>query len=71
LLNKPIVNYRQMKRIFDQPPLVNWKKVYSTSNLIVMIDHLVDNKTDDTFLARMTAADMKIWLRMWLRKHHA
>jgi hypothetical protein len=71
LLNKPIVNYRQMKRIFDQPPIVNWKKVYSTSNLITAIDHLADNKTDGTFFARMTAADRKIWLRMWLRKHHA
>jgi hypothetical protein len=50
---------------------VNWKKVYSTSNLIAAIDHLADNKTDSTFFARMTVADRKIWLRMWLRKHHA
>jgi hypothetical protein len=71
LLNKPIVNYRQMKCIFDQPPLVNWKKVYSTSNLIAAIDHLADNKADGTTFARMTPADRKIWLRTWLRKHHA
>jgi hypothetical protein len=71
LLNKPIVNYRQMKCIFAQPPLVNWKKLYYTSNLIAAIDHLADNKTNGTFFARMTPADMKIWLRMWLRKHHA
>jgi hypothetical protein len=71
LLNKPILNYRQMTRIFDQPPLVNWKKVYSTFNLIAAIDHLADNKADGTTFARMTPADRKIWLRMWLRKHHA
>jgi hypothetical protein len=71
LLNKPIVNYRQMKCIFDQPPLMNWKKVYSTSNLIAAIDHLVDNKADGTTFARMTSADRKIWLRTWLRNHHA
>jgi hypothetical protein len=71
LLNKPIVNYRQMKRIFAQPPLVNWKKVYPTSNLIAAINHLADNKTNGTFFACMTPIDMKIWLRMWLRKHHA
>jgi hypothetical protein len=65
-INKPIVNYRQMKRIFDQPPLVNWKKVYSTSNLIA-----ADNKADGTTFARMTLADRKIWLRTWLRMHHA
>jgi hypothetical protein len=70
-LNKPVVNYHQMKRIFDQPPIMNWKKVYSTSNPIAAIDHLADNKTDGTFFARMIAADRKIWLRMWLRKHHA
>jgi hypothetical protein len=57
--------------IFDQPPLVNWKKVYSTSNLIAEIDHLADNKTYGTTFARMTSADRKIWLRMWLRKHHS
>jgi hypothetical protein len=45
--------------------------VYSISNLIAAIDHLADNKTDGTFFTRMTAADRKIWLRMWLRKHHA
>jgi hypothetical protein len=67
LLNKPIVNYRQMKRIFDQPPLMNWK-VYSTSNLIAAINHLADNKADGTTFARMTPADR---LRTWLRKHHA
>jgi hypothetical protein len=50
LLNKPIVNYRVMKRIFDQPPLVNWKKVYSPSNLIAAIDHLADNKVDGNYL---------------------
>jgi hypothetical protein len=71
LLNKPIINYRQMKRIFNHPPLVNWKKVYSTSNLIVAIDHLADNKADGTIFTRMTPADWKIWLRTWLRKHHA
>jgi hypothetical protein len=71
LLNKPIVNYRQIKRIFDQPPLVNWKKVYSTSNLIATIDRPADNKADGTTFARMTSADRKIWLRMWLHKHHA
>jgi hypothetical protein len=60
-----------MKRIFDQPRLVNWKKVYSTSNMIAAIDHLADNKADGTTFARMTPADMKIWLRIWLRKHHA
>jgi hypothetical protein len=71
LLNKPIVNYRHVKRIFDQPPIVNWKKVYSNSNLIAAIDHLADNKTDGTFFARMTTADRKIWLRISLRMHHA
>jgi hypothetical protein len=30
-----------------------------------------DNKADDTTFARMTPADRKIWLRTWLRKHHA
>jgi hypothetical protein len=70
-LNKPIVNYRQMKRIFDQPPLVNWKKMYSISNLIAAIDHLADNKTDGTTIARMTPTDREMWLRMWLHKHHA
>jgi hypothetical protein len=60
LLNKPIINYHQMKRSFYQPPLVNWKKIYSTSNLIAAIDHLADNKTDDTTFARMTPADRKI-----------
>jgi hypothetical protein len=60
LLNKPIVNYRQMKCIFDQPPLVNWKKVYSTSNLTAVIDHLADNKADGTTFACMTPADRKI-----------
>jgi hypothetical protein len=34
LMNKPIINYRQMKLIFNRPAVVNWKKVYSTSNLI-------------------------------------
>jgi hypothetical protein len=71
LLNKPIVNYRQMKHIFDQPPLMNWKKVYSTSNLIAAIEHLVDNKADGTTFARMIPTDRKIWLRTWLRKHYA
>jgi hypothetical protein len=51
-----------MKRIFDQPALMNWKKVYSTSNLIAAIDHLADNKADGTTFARMTPADRKIWL---------
>jgi hypothetical protein len=69
-MNKPIINYRKMKRIFDQPALVNWKKVYSTSNLIAAIDHLTDNKADGTIFARMTPADRKIWLRT-LRKNHA
>jgi hypothetical protein len=50
---------------------MNWKKVYSTSNLIAVIDHLADNKADGTTFARMTPADMKILLRTWLRKHHA
>jgi hypothetical protein len=70
-MNKPIINYRQMKHIFDQPALVNWKKVYSTSNLIAAIDHLADKKADGTIFNRMTPADMKIWLRTWLHKHHA
>jgi hypothetical protein len=70
-MNKPIINYRQMKRIFDRPAVVNWKKVYSTSNLIAAIDHLADNKADGTTFARMTPADRRIWLRTWLRKHHA
>jgi hypothetical protein len=60
-----------MKCIFDQPPLVNWKKVYSTSNLIAAIDHLAGNKADGTTFACMTPADRKIWLRTWLRMHHA
>jgi hypothetical protein len=60
-----------MKRIFDQPPLVNWKKVYSTSNLIAMINPLADNMTDGTTFARMTPVDRKIWLRTWMRKDHA
>jgi hypothetical protein len=59
-MNKPIINYRQMKRIFDRPAVVNWKKVYSTSNLIAAIDHLVDNKAGGTTFARMTPADWKI-----------
>jgi hypothetical protein len=67
-MNKPIINYRQMKLIFDRPAVVNWKKVYSTSNLIAAIDHLADNKADSTTFARMTPADR---LRTWLRKHHA
>jgi hypothetical protein len=58
-MNKPIINYRQIKHIFDQPALMNWKKVYSTSNLIAAIDHLVDNKADGTTFTRMTPADMK------------
>jgi hypothetical protein len=70
-MNKLIINYRQMKHIFDQPALVNWKKVYSTSNLIAAIDHLADNKADGTTFARMTPADRKIWFRTWLRKYHA
>jgi hypothetical protein len=60
-----------MKHIFDQLALVNWKKVYSTSNLIAVIDHLADNKADGTIFARMTPTDKKIWLRTWLHKHHA
>jgi hypothetical protein len=70
-MNKPIINFRQMKCIFDRPAVVNWKKVYSTSNLIAVIDHLADNKADGTTFARMTPANRKIWLRTWLRKHHA
>jgi hypothetical protein len=45
--------------------------VYYTSNLIAAIDHLVNNKADGTTVARMTPTDKKIWLRTWLRKHHA
>jgi hypothetical protein len=60
-----------MKHIFDQPPLVNWKKVYSTSNLIAAIDHLANNKADGTTFARITPIDRKIRLRTWLRMHHA
>jgi hypothetical protein len=59
-MNKPIINYCQMKRIFDRPAVVNWKKVYSTSNLIAAIDHLVDNKAGGTTFAHMTPADWKI-----------
>jgi hypothetical protein len=70
-MNKPIINYCQMKLIFDRPAVVNWKKVYSTSNLIPMIDHLADIKADGTTFARMTPANRKIWLRTWLCKHHA
>jgi hypothetical protein len=66
LMNKPNINYRQMKHIFDQPAHVNWKKVYSTSNLIAAIDYLADNKADGTTFARMTPTDKKIWLRTWL-----
>jgi hypothetical protein len=47
-MNKPIINYRQMKLIFDHPAVVNWKKAYSTSKVIAAIDHLADNKADST-----------------------
>jgi hypothetical protein len=59
-MNKPIINYRQMKHIFDRPAVVNWKKVYPTSNLIAAIDHLADNKADGTTFSRMTPADRRI-----------
>jgi hypothetical protein len=71
LMKKPIINYRQMKLIFDRPAQVNWKKVCCPSNLMAAIDHLVDNKADDTTYAGMRPADRRIRLRMWLRKHHA
>jgi hypothetical protein len=70
-MNKPIINYRQMKLIFDRLVEVNWKKVYSPSNLMAAIDHLADNKVDGTTFARMRPPDRRIWLRTWLRKHHA
>jgi hypothetical protein len=70
-MNKLIINYCQMKLIFDRLAVVNWKKVYSTSNLIAVIDHLADIKADSTTFARMTSANTKIWLRTWLCKHHA
>jgi hypothetical protein len=68
-MNKPIINYRQMKLIFDRLVEVNCKKVYSPSNLMAAINHLADNKADSTTFARMR--DRRIWLRTWLRKHHA
>jgi hypothetical protein len=71
LMNKPIINNHQMKLIFNRLVEVNWKKVYSPSNPMAAIDHLVDNKADGTTFARMRAADKRIWLRTWLRKHHA
>jgi hypothetical protein len=49
-----------MKLISDRPAMVNWKKVYSTSNLIAAIDHLADNKADGTTFARMTLTNRKI-----------
>jgi hypothetical protein len=57
-MNKPIINYRQMKLIFDHPAVVNWKKAYCTSKLIAAIDHLADNKADGTTFARMTPAGL-------------
>jgi hypothetical protein len=68
-MNKPIINYRQMKLIFDRPTMVNWKKVYSTSNLIAAIDHLANNKADGTTFARMTLADKGVDNRARQLKH--
>jgi hypothetical protein len=69
-MNKPIINYRQIKHIFDQPAHELEEGVLY-SNLIAAIDHLADNKIDGTTFARMTLADRKIWLRTRLHKHHA
>jgi hypothetical protein len=66
----PIINYRQMKTIFDRPVMVNIKNLFSPANLMVAIDHLADNKADGTTYVGMTLADMRTWLRTWLRKHH-
>jgi hypothetical protein len=70
-VNKPIINYHQMKLIFDRPVVVNMKNLFSPSNLMAAIDHLVDNKADGTTYARMTPTDRRTWLRTWLRKHHS
>jgi hypothetical protein len=59
-----------MKTIFDRPVKVNIKNLFSPSNLMTAIDHLMDNKADCTTDAGMTLADRRRWLRMWLCKQH-
>jgi hypothetical protein len=59
-MNKPIINYRQMKLIFDRTVEVNWKKVYCPSNLMSAIYHLTNIKADGTTYAQMRPADRRI-----------
>jgi hypothetical protein len=60
-----------MKILFDRPTVLNMKNLFSPSNLMAAIDHLVESKADDTTYARMTLADRKTWLKAWLCKHHS
>jgi hypothetical protein len=66
----PIINYHQMKTIFDQLVVVNIKNLFFPSNLMAAINHPGDNKADGTTFVDMTPADMMTWLRTWLCKHH-
>ena len=69
LLNAPVLNYEQMKKIFT-PKFVDPKHLYNPKVLIQAIDHLADNKTQGSLYAAMPPTERRAWLRTFLRKHY-
>jgi hypothetical protein len=65
-VNKPIVNFAQMKTIIA-PRLVPDRKLFNPHSLIKEVDYLADNATNGGKYANMTTGESRTWLRIWLR----
>jgi hypothetical protein len=61
LLNKSILNYNQMKTIFDPTHVPN-ESLFTLCKLVYAINYLADNKAHGRSYADMKGSERIIWL---------
>ena len=68
LINKPIVNYDQMRTMYTRTK-VPTPNLYGPHHLIQALNYLADHEDEHIRYAKMNMGERRVWLKNYLISH--